>query len=551
MIESEKAQLDRWLIGLTGLCIGAYLLICAIMNFCGFNLFCNTDMYADTLISRLMWEQKTLFPEGWIFSNQYYVVATPVLAALLYGVMGNVNTATILATEVMTALIFLSFFWMLWAYTKNLLPMLAGSLLLLSSIIAPDLPENRPVQIFFLQASYYACYLITFFVVVGDYARAFQSTKPRPWAWGLSLFLSFALGIQSLRQTVAMVLPILAYEIFLALRRILQRKPLWSETTRGTLIRALGYAGANILGILTIGWIDPLHCSVYGSFQITPLGQIWGRIISLWPAFQVISGLAYTDSLFCMVFSLILIAIVTAAAILWLVNIKKPEGPLEICWLVCLIGLVGTALSTVMTGINIRHIYLFQWYPLVALSAILLLRHLPQWGKRCLVLVICLLSMMNLTHGYTYGVEQTLLNSPTHAGKAFRLVRDYGYKSFATVDQAYADAKQLCDWAMDNGYEYVYGDWYTAPKIAVHSGGKLTAGYWWQDSMYVPNDHLTSQNFYDEEDNAKAIYVFTEQNEAQGLALAAEKGVSMHKVGEFGNYTAYTSPVQLFSHPWE
>ena len=66
----------------------AYFAVFAIVNFAGFAYFCNADMYEDTLVARLMWEQKTLFPENYIFGNQYYVIATPVFAHtvdFLYG----------------------------------------------------------------------------------------------------------------------------------------------------------------------------------------------------------------------------------------------------------------------------------------------------------------------------------------------------------------------------------------------------------------------------------------------------------------------------------
>ncbi|MDO5400866.1 MAG: hypothetical protein Q4F17_07795 [Eubacteriales bacterium] len=562
MAQLQKRRLPPgyWLAGMVVFCIFAYLVIFAIMNIYGYKLFSDADKYADTLLSRLMWEEKTLFPDGWVFSNQYYVVATPVLAALFYGVTGNVNTAMVLATELMTLFIIVSFLWMTFSFTEGTAPgrwllCLFGLLLLICSTMAPDIHGNRPSEIFFLQASYYACYLIGFFVVVGDYARTFRSRERRLCSWGLALFLSFALGIQSLRQTVAMILPLLAYEIFLALRRLCLRQPLWTAETRPSLFRAISYAAANVLGIFTVSWIDPLHSSLYGSFQLTPLDQLWPRIQALWPAFQVISGLKYSVSAgyspFFTVFSLVLIGIVAAAILLWLANIRKSEGPLEICWLVCLIGLLGTALSTVVIGINIRDIYLFLWYPLVALSGIILMKHLPRWSKGLLIVLICLLSLVNLRSGYTYGAQSALLNSPSYAGKAFRLIRDYGFKSYATIDEDYHNTEALCDWAMAEGYDYVYGDWYTAPEIAVHSGGRLAACHWWIESVFVPNDRLIYRHFYDDEDNARAVYVFTDRDEQLALDLAAERGVELTRQAEFGKYTAYTSPVQLFTRTWD
>lgn len=557
MTESRTKRMEHWLTALTVFCIGAYLAAFAIKNIYGFKLYCNTDMYADTLISRLIWEQKTLFPQGWIFSNQYYVVATPVFAALFYGITGDVNTATVLATELMTVLIFLSLLWLVRAFTRDPLAYLVGCLLLTASAVVPDVPQSETAELFWLQASYYSCYLIGFFVVVGDYARCFHSSKRRVGSWMLSLFLSFSLGVQSLRQTVAMVLPLMVYEVFLAVRRIcLHQKP-WSRENIGSLIRALSYGAANVAGLVTLEWIAPLHSTIFGSFRLTPFDRLAQRIPPIWPAFSEISGLKYAFNgsfpWVCTVVSLFMVAVAAATAVLWLRRIRRPETPLELCWIICLIGLAGTALSTVVTEIDLRAIYLFLWYPLVLFSGLMILEKLPTRARGIAVMLVCLVSLCNLSpnQGYAFGAQSALQNSTSLAGRAFHTARAYGMKAYAYDDADYADAKKLCDWAMEEGCEYVYGDWYTAPRIAVHSGGRLTAGYWWQDSMYVPNDHLTSQDFYGEDDNAKAIYVFTDRDEAEGLALASEMGVTLTKAAEFGIYTAYTSPVQLFSHPWE
>lgn len=218
----------KWLAPLVILCVAAYLTTYAVINVFGFPLFADADMYTDTLVARLMWEQKTLFPNGWIFGNQFYIASTPVLAALFYGLVSNTNTAMILATSCMGLFLILSFSYCVRSFVKGILPCLIGLLALMAAIFAPDFPRTPCAQLFFLQASYYSCYLITFFVVVGDYARAFQSPQLRLAPWLLSCTLSFAMGMQSLRQTVAMALPIVAYEGFLALRRLVQKQPLFT-----------------------------------------------------------------------------------------------------------------------------------------------------------------------------------------------------------------------------------------------------------------------------------------------------------------------------------
>lgn len=138
--------------GITGLilfCILAYLLVFGILNFSGLPDLCNSDVYADMQYARRAWEQKSLFPQGWTFGNQLYIFASPVLAALFYGLTGSINMAMALATETMTLLILLSFFWMSGSFTKDRMVQLLLCLLLLASPMAPYGPYSIHSMLFF------------------------------------------------------------------------------------------------------------------------------------------------------------------------------------------------------------------------------------------------------------------------------------------------------------------------------------------------------------------------------------------------------------------
>lgn len=478
------------------------------------------------------------------------MVATPIWAALFYGITGNVNLGMVLATELMTVFILVSLYWVIRAFTKDTLVYLVGCLLLISSSIAPNIPYSETAQLFFIRASYYACYLVTLFVVLGDYIRSFQSNKPRPFPWILSLLLCYATGIQSLRQTVIMVLPILCVEVFFAFRRMLHRQKPWTRSNCGSLIRAVSYGLANIAGILTIQSFDIPHTLLYGDTEIASISEVPHRLYRVLESFSEITGLSlafgdrFSFRIACI--SLLFIALFVGAAVLWLVHIKKQETPLEICWLVCLVGVIGICLSTVVTNTNIRTIYLFVWYPLTAFSGLVLLKKLSGWPKRILVLLICLLSLGNMFQGYTTGAEFALQNSPSYAGKAFRRVRAFGYKSYAFDDVEYENAKQMSQWLLDEGYEYIYGDWCVVPRIAAQSNGQLKTGFWYQiEHTFEILEYLNRQDVYGPEENEKGVYIFTSELLEAGLLAAQEQGVTMEKVAQFGDYFAYTSPVPL------
>lgn len=56
--QSTQARWERCLIVLTFLCVAAYLSLFAVMNFYGFSQFCDSDIYCDTVVSKMIWEQK-------------------------------------------------------------------------------------------------------------------------------------------------------------------------------------------------------------------------------------------------------------------------------------------------------------------------------------------------------------------------------------------------------------------------------------------------------------------------------------------------------------
>lgn len=529
-----KQPLEYLLILILFLSIAVSLVVYGVINFLGFPLFCDSDMYADTLISKLIWENHSLFPEGWIFGNQYYVLATPVLSALLYGLVGNTNLAMVLATELMTLLLILSLFYVLRCFTKDILLYLASVLILLSCSFAPTGVYSTHAQLLFLMCSFYSCYLITFFIVLGDYIRAVQTPhRSRLGMLGFSLVLCFATGIQSLRQTAIMILPLLACEMLLSLRRWIRKEKIWNTTS---LSRVLLYFTANVAGLFTLQKISPPHYTIYGRAAPLTFATIQARVIDAWHGFLKISGLTYwndpdVNPIYC-IFSLFLILLFLAALCLWLRKIRHQEQPMLLCWLVSLLSVLSVFFATIVTSTAMRSIYLFTWFSVLVFSALLVLTHLPALAKNLVLLLLCVLSLGNITISYRSQFQSAIW---------------YQQQSVRTdyVQNRQLDDLSLCLWAMDHGYEYVYGDWFTSPQIAVHSGGKLTAGYWWRSQPLHPLGYLNLQNIYGAEENAKAIYVVTDADEDAVLAAAAEQGVTMTQVVTMGKYTAYTSPVPL------
>ncbi len=431
-----------------------------------------------------------------------------------------------LATEIMTVLILVTFVWLLRSFTRNVLNQMLACLLLVASVIAPWGPGSVNSLLFFGQASFYACYLITMFVVFGDYTRAMKSRKKRLVPWTLSLLLCFATGMQSLRQTVVMILPILAYELFLVLRRVCKHEAVWGTEDRSRLIRVSSYAVANMAGILCIEWMDIPQAAIYGGMKGNSVEELPQRIQAAWVAIQEITNIDYIlqdDYSRGIALAVVyLLVIVCLAAVLWLSRIHKEENGLEMCWLLCLIGIMGVLLATVLLDITVRSIYIFMWFPLVAFSGLIILERAQNWIKYGIIVVTCMLAVLCLSCSYKPYVEIAMNSDMT-------------------------DAERMSQWAVENGYSYVYGEyWGTAPQIVVYSEGNLEAGCWHTaKNVFKVEMCNTPQDIYGEEENRKAVYVFSSVDEEAGIRAAGEQDVILEKIAEFGKYKAYTSPVQL------
>lgn len=515
----DSGALLTILILLSMLC---YLVAFGIINFAGFARFCTTDMYEDTLIARLMWEQKTLFPKNYLFGNQFYVIATPVLAALFYGITGSMNIAMGLATTVMGLLILISLNWMIKPFVKQTSIRYAALLLMLASCFGPHTITREDGQLFFVMCSFYACYLISFFYLLGDYARAREDESLRPIAFAIALFLSFCTGMQSLRQTCVSMLPILGFEALAAFHRLIKREGLCPKGKRMPLIRAVSYLVANILGIIFIKLLGVQRNEIYYGQSIFNGASIRQKIKDVHNALVTVSGYDFTRSgaepFFIVLFIFFTLLIVFAAFIL--IRGKRKDGCAVFFW-TCIISIAAVIAASFVTSVKLREIYIFPYYTLPALSIIIVGPKLKSKLRNILCLITVFLCTMNIYYSYHEQIETSLSeNTSVH--------------------------KQISDYAVENGYELVYGAHsHTAPGIAVQSDGKLIAGCWIDDYIFKISPHINIKDIYHISDYERAVFVFLEHEVPLAKIEAEGNGTELYFHGQFGNFYVYTTSKQM------
>ena len=523
---SEKQRKTEYLwAALMALVILGYLAVFTVIDFRGFARLATSDMYEDTLVARLMWEQKTLFPRNYLFGNQLYVAATPVPAALFYGLTGSMNRAMAWATLVMSLLLLLSMLWMLRACVKRPSLRVAAVLVFLASIFGPfSVFREEGQQLFFAMCSFYACYLICFFVVLGDYVRALSSEAKRPGALLLSVLLCFVLGMQSLRQTCVLILPLLCYELLAALCRVLKKQPLYPAGQRMRLWRVLSYTAANGLGLVFVRLLPVRRHEIFEGASVFSGASVSAKLRDVHTALITVSGYDVTRQsehrLFFILLFLALTLLILAAICLLLRRRAFLRSAAACCWLVALLGCLAVIAASFVSSVQLRPIYLFLYYTLPALSLVLIGERLRPRLRAALMAVFCLLSAANLYFSYHDDLRVALAKEPT-------------------------PARQISDWAVEQGYELVYGNQSTcAPYIAVCSDGALTAGCWQDDFPFKVSPHINIRDVYHIEDYKRAIFVFLETEAPALLAECAANGAEMTFHGQYGPYLVYTASQQ-------
>ena len=94
-------------------CVSIFVFVVSIIsiNYLGC-VWYNFDMYSDMFVAEKMADSLSVIPQDWIFGNQLYFFATPVLAALFNLVFHNGFISMATASTVMMILVLAAFLWL-------------------------------------------------------------------------------------------------------------------------------------------------------------------------------------------------------------------------------------------------------------------------------------------------------------------------------------------------------------------------------------------------------------------------------------------------------
>jgi len=482
-----------------------YFLYVCYLNFSLTPGFYCTDMYSDVLYSVRAWESKSIFPDGWVFGNQFYVIATPVLAALIYGIVGHPALAMAIATVLMSLGVAFSLLWML----KPVFPRIEVRLIALISFVAlpafcgDAIYSVNGWQLFFTMSSYYSCYLITAFLCFGCFLRRREAlTKPRIAMLVIASILAFGSGMQSLRQTAIMLPPMLLIEGFFQTKTLIKEKKIEKQPLLVTGVITF----SNLSGLLLIRLLNVPHHEIFSSAALLESNALPD------PCNKTLLNMAslLTDSEHYGIL-LLMIATIAVLAFFQAKWQKEPSfGNFGTLFSLLSVSVLVIALLDVFTKMSIRSIYYFILFPLVTL--------LPAYAysKWRLGKVFALVVLTILVIG---SFNSAILPASKDAAKAEESI-----------------SHEVSDLLIEKGYTTIYSGWNQCEDIAIASGGKLTAGFWDRSTdVFRPVTYLCDPSIYEVESN-KCVYYLRKDNLEIALSTAKERGVTMTLVA---NYSAW------------
>lgn len=340
-------------------------------------LWYRMDCYTYAYEGRLMYETCSLFPENWIFSNQYHIIASPNLAAAFYGITKDSLSAMALASSFSAILVLISFLWCLKPFVGKR-ALLAGALCLLGGVILGTSAALyiSGLQVLYTMCSYYACYMIVILLTLGIWLRLHTGERVSILMVILTVLLNFALGMQSLREMLVLVIPLFLSELLFSFYPLVKGKAKF-RFSKIAILYLTGVFVAELGGYLIM---DSLHIPTTPNIGGLELDIIPSHLLAnFWASTKNllrISGLAIAmDGLHYLPLSICGLCI-AAAIFLTIILIFKnkdcsPLAKIIVFSLLSVLCVYGIGIFLMRT----RDIYYFVYWLLAALCIVYLLNH--------------------------------------------------------------------------------------------------------------------------------------------------------------------------------
>ena len=443
----------------------------------------NFDIYADAYVAKLMAEEHTLFPRDWIFGNQYYVIATPVLAALIQVFIHDSVLAMGIASSLMMVSIFWAFVWCCKPFFRRR-SILTGLFCLSGAVILGTSASSSTYsfQIFYTMASYYACYVLGVLFHLGLYLRLRRDLPVKGRAIAVAVLMNIAFGMQSLRETLVLNIPLLVLELLC-----------WWKYgySRRTLRFVLLCMAANLLGLGVIRLIPTNSNTIISPIGFLTNGFSTGLSRSVHDIMEI-TGLRYISlgwkwrGLF--LFSLVFWAV--AVIVLFRILRKKDLSPAALPFWFSTISLFGVFVVGVFF-FPTRPIYYFMWFLVLTFAFTYFADQFPDnLVKKSILVALILCGIGNYVYNF--------------------------YTDYKRYPLERAFYHELADQLLVDNIDCLYVDLYTMPTLAACSKDEIVCGTFEydftqaDDHFFTPVSHLQHIKLFEHPEARNALVVLSD-----------------------------------------
>ena len=367
-------------------------------------LWYQMDVYTYALEGRLMHDTRSIFPEGWIFGNQYHVISSPNISALFYGLVNDSTTSMAIASSCLTILTLVSFYWC-FKKDSGKCGMAMGLLCIIGGIIFGTSASSyiSGLQVLYTMAAFYSPYLIVLLLTIGCWLRIKGQGKT-PWIMLVLIIpLNFAMGMQSLREMLILIIPMLIIEGVDFLFHISKKESVsqLSSRSKGLTLAFILFI-SELAGHFYMQSLEVVSTPIIGDLELDL--SVGGLTANIWASTKNllrISGIAIVkDGIRYLPLSLCALAI--AGIVIWsLVHIIRKRDYSSIAqsiifsW-VSVLCVYGIGIFLMRT----RDIYYFVYWLLASLSVVYCIENANQRIVSSILITVTLICCIN--YCYTF-----------------------------------------------------------------------------------------------------------------------------------------------------
>ncbi len=540
---------------------GQFVMITALLAvylgiFAYLNLFCfiphvDSDIAAESLLAREIWNQKTLTPDNWAGSTERYVFGMPAIAAPFYAITGSMALATGIACVLLGAFFVVTMYlFFKWLGLKKETVIL--TLLMLAALPMNGLENEDQIVPFFALLFYVFADWYVLFFTIGIYSFWFyrflkekKEFSKKDIKLVIPAFVLFCaatvLSAGGMHTVQISLFPLFLYECICLLidSKFLSRKlPLRRFVATGfTVLQMAAFA----ISTLHHGQVDYITYVVSKETFVTNLFRDVPALFLMNFGFEGNVRVGSVESLLQLMIIAFLILVVMALVSIYgkkkaadeadsvsdpaVFEIPKDSRAKDtLGFFICMFG-VAAALMVLLTVGKLSY-YLFAAWFVAALAVAMYTEKLSYEKKRfadLIVLAVMLFSVLNL--GCTY-------------------------KGAIDCKDNLAKYEEVTDYMKSEGLYYGYAEFWDANRLALVTDGELVFGcsyymhelemYWW----------LTNTDWYPPTlpTDMRTAYVIRKGKESYFLEQFDDPSI-MEEAFANERFTVYVSDKNLVNRP--